>query len=78
MSNTGLIPSLFGFTLIAVLLIAVIGFVYFLRKRSNRHPMGGARGDAIQADKDSAIRSARANPTVDPTTRDAGDQIRES
>lgn len=34
-----MIPSLFLFTLIAVLLIAVVGYALFLRKRGNRHPV---------------------------------------
>ncbi len=39
MSTSSLIPSLFLFTLVAVLVIAVGGYVYFMRKRSNRHPV---------------------------------------
>jgi Na+/H+ antiporter NhaD/arsenite permease-like protein len=36
---TGITPSLFLFTLIAVLAIAVVAYVLFLRKRSNRKPV---------------------------------------
>jgi hypothetical protein len=32
-------PALFLFTLVAVLLIASGSYLYFLRKRSNRHPV---------------------------------------
>jgi hypothetical protein len=39
MSTPQLIPVLFGFTLIAVLVIAVVAYALFLRKRSNRHPV---------------------------------------
>ena len=39
MSTHAMIPSLFLFTLLAVLLIAVVGYVLFLRKRGNRHPV---------------------------------------
>jgi predicted exporter len=39
MSTPNLIPSLFLFTLIAVLLIATVGYLLFLRKRGNRHPV---------------------------------------
>jgi predicted exporter len=39
MSTPSFIPSLTLFTLIAVLLVAVIGYILFLRKRSNRHPV---------------------------------------
>ncbi len=39
MSTSQIIPSLFLFTLIATLMIAVGAYAYFLRKRSNRHPV---------------------------------------
>ncbi len=32
-------PALFLFTLVAVLLIASAAYLFFLRKRSNRHPV---------------------------------------
>ena len=32
-------PSLSLFTLIGVLLVAIVGYVLFLRKRRNRHPV---------------------------------------
>jgi hypothetical protein len=32
-------PYLFLFTLIGVLVVAVVGYALFLRKRSNRHPV---------------------------------------
>jgi hypothetical protein len=36
---TAITPSLFLFTLIAVLIIAVIAYAFFMRKRSHRHPV---------------------------------------
>jgi hypothetical protein len=36
---TGITPTLFLFTLIAVLAIAVVSYLLFIRKRSNRHPV---------------------------------------
>ena len=39
MSTSALVPSLFLFTLIAVVLIAIAGYLLFLRKRRNRHPV---------------------------------------
>jgi hypothetical protein len=39
MSTHSIIPSLFLFTLLAVLVAAVVGYLLFLRKRSNRHPV---------------------------------------
>jgi hypothetical protein len=36
---TGITPTLFLFTLIAVLVVAVIGYLLFMRKRGNRHPV---------------------------------------
>lgn len=59
MANTQLIPSLFGITMIAVLLIAVVGFAMFMRKRRNRHPMDSAEGHAIDAKRDEEAKRAR-------------------
>jgi uncharacterized membrane protein YfcA len=39
MSTSSLIPALFLFTLIAVFVIALVGYLLFLRKPSNRHPV---------------------------------------
>ena len=35
---TAITPMLFMVTLIAVLLIACVGYLLFVRKRANRHP----------------------------------------
>lgn len=48
MSDTGLASSLNIVTLVAVLIIAAALFAYFMRKRSNRHPMDTPRGKAVE------------------------------
>lgn len=63
MSRNELIPGLFGFTLIAVLIVAAVGLLYFLRKRSNRHPMDTPRGHEIERARDEEVRDARENDT---------------
>ncbi len=47
MDATEMIPSLALFTLIAVMAVAVVGFILFKRKRSNRHPMEQRPDEAI-------------------------------
>ncbi len=39
MSNSMIIPALSLFTLLAVLVIIVVAYGLFVRKRSNRHPV---------------------------------------
>lgn len=39
MSTSAIVPSLFLFTLIAVVVIALGAYLLFIRKRSNRHPV---------------------------------------
>ena len=41
MSETELVPTLMLFTLIAALVIGIVLFLRFRRKRANRHPMEG-------------------------------------
>lgn len=36
------------FTLVAVLAIAAVAFLFFMRKRSNRHPMDTPEGKAAE------------------------------
>lgn len=48
MTRTDLLPALNLTTLGLVLLIAIGAFLYFMRKRSNRHPMDSARGERIK------------------------------
>lgn len=44
MTNSTLLPSLSLFTLVIALVIVLAGFLWFLRKRSNRHPLGENEG----------------------------------
>jgi hypothetical protein len=52
MSNSGLLSSLNLVTLIGVLVVVAIGFAYFLRRRSNRHPLEGHEERNIASDLD--------------------------
>ncbi len=61
MNTNELLPSLAIFTLIAVLIIAVVIFARFMRKPGNRHPMDTPRGKAIQEVRDEEVTEARAN-----------------
>lgn len=48
MSETGLASSLNIITLVAFLVIAAGLFLYFMRKKSNRHPMDTPEGKAAE------------------------------
>ena len=52
MSTSGLLSSLNLGTLVVGFLIVVIAFGYFLRRRSNRHPMEGRRERNVAEDID--------------------------
>ena len=52
MSRTGLLSSLNLMTLIGVFVIVAIGFLYFLRRRSNRHPLEGRKERNVARDLD--------------------------
>lgn len=52
MSSHGFLSSLNLMTLIIFLVIVALGFVYFLRKRSNRKPMEGRQERNIAEDLD--------------------------
>lgn len=47
MDTSDLIPSLAMFTLIGVVLLAIVGFLLFKRKKANRHPMDKSPDGAI-------------------------------
>ncbi len=63
MSSTGFLTSLNLGTMVIVFLIAAIGFAFFLRRRSNRHPMEGREernvGEDIDAGRDPPDHSPR-------------------
>jgi LPXTG-motif cell wall-anchored protein len=52
MSRTGLLSSLNLMTLIGVFVIVVIGFLYFLRRRSNRRPLEDRQERNVARDLD--------------------------
>lgn len=52
MSTTGFLGSLNLGTLVIVFLVVVAGFAYFLRRRSNRHPMEGRQERNVAQDLD--------------------------
>lgn len=47
MDTSDLIPSLAMFTLIGVVLLAIVGFLLFKRKKANQHPMDKSPDGAI-------------------------------
>lgn len=64
MANTGFLSSLNLMTLIAVLVIAAIGFAYFMRKRSNRHPMEGRQERNVGRDIDEGREAPDRSPRL--------------
>ena len=58
MSNGGFLSSLNLMTLVVVFLVVAGAFIFFLRKRSNRHPLDGRQERNVGADLD-ANRAAR-------------------
>jgi len=66
MSRSELVPALFGFTLVAVAIIAIILFARFMSKKRNRHPMDTPRGEQIQLQRDQEVREARRDEAIDP------------
>lgn len=59
MTRNALVPSLMLFTLIAVAVIAIGLFAYFMRKRSNRHPMDTPAGHDAEKMRAHEIEDAR-------------------
>lgn len=64
MSKSELLPSLNLATLVIVLAIVAIGFLFFLRKRSNRHPMEGREERNVAADLDAGRPADDRSPRV--------------
>lgn len=52
MSSSGFLASLNLGTLVIVFLVVAIGFVYFLRRRANRHPLEGRQERNVAEDLD--------------------------
>jgi LPXTG-motif cell wall-anchored protein len=57
------------FILIAVVLIAIGSLAWFMRKRSNRHPMDTPRGHEIEEQRRRETLAARDNVIDPPPTR---------
>lgn len=72
METNELVPSLALFTLISVLVIAVIGFMLFKRKAANRHPMDKASDDTIATvavdDGETSPRTVESTDQLNATT----------
>lgn len=52
MSSTNFLASLNLGTLVIAVVIVAIGFAYFLRRRSNRHPLEGRKERNVARDLD--------------------------
>ncbi len=63
MSLSEMLSSLNLMTLIIPLAIVAIGFIYFLRKRSNRHPMDGKQERNVGADLDAGRSAPDRSPS---------------
>ncbi len=62
MASTGFLSSLNLGTLVIGLVIIVLALVFFLRRRSNRHPLEGREERNIAADLDAGRKAPDHNP----------------
>jgi hypothetical protein len=69
MNTSEYLPSNNLFILISVLAIAIGAFLWFMRKRSNRHPMDTPRGHAIEEERTRQTLEAREHTIDRPPTR---------
>jgi hypothetical protein len=69
MNTAEYLPSNNLFILISVLLIAVAMLAWFMRKRSNRHPMDTPRGHQIEEQRRREALDARHHTIETPPTR---------
>jgi hypothetical protein len=67
MSLSDYLPANNLFILISVFVIALVGFLWFLRKPANRHPMEGERGR--QLDEERAKGMAQDVTDIPPSRR---------
>jgi hypothetical protein len=65
--NQSIIPTLALFTLITVAVIAIVMFLHFMRKRSNRHPLDNPHGREL--DETRARQNMQGRTDVPPTRR---------
>ncbi len=59
MSTSELLPGLSLSTLVIVLLVAIGGLLFFLRKRGNRHPMDTPAGRAADEERRRDVEAQR-------------------
>ena len=64
MASTGFLASLNQYTLWIGVIIIAVALVYFLRKRSNRHPMEGRQERNVGADLDAGRKAPDHSPRV--------------
>ena len=64
MSHVEFLSSLNLGTLLIVFVIVAAGLIYFLRKRSNRHPLEGRQERNVGADLDANRPAPDHNPRV--------------
>jgi hypothetical protein len=69
MNTAEYLPSNNLFILISILVIAIGMFAWFMRKRSNRHPMDTPRGRAIEEERTRQTLEAREHTIDRPPTR---------
>jgi len=62
MSSSGFLSSLNLMTLGIVLVVAALAFAYFLRRRSNRHPLEGRQERNIAEDLDAGRKPPDHSP----------------
>ena len=58
----GFLASLNQFTLVIVFVIAALGFAWFLRRRSNRHPLEGREERNVAKDLDAGRKAPDHSP----------------
>lgn len=69
MNTAEYLPSNNLFILISILVIAIGAFLWFMRKRSNRHPMDTPRGHEIEEQRRREALEARDHTIERPPTR---------
>ena len=62
MASTGFLASLNLFTLVSVVVIVGVALLFFLRKRSNRHPLEGRQERNVAEDLDAGREAPDHSP----------------
>lgn len=66
MASTGFLASLNLTTFVIVLVVVGIGLLFFLRRRSNAHPLDGRAERNVAQDLDAGRPAPDHNPPRDP------------